>query len=318
LLKTNYVKSRMMGNPRSDKDERKAMQEEEMEKRSGDNVGSIRKTKVKKEEDSEKDYRNKTCVIEPKIKESHREDCSRSFSRDTESLYEPEACHYAGYREREVQEQSHRPKLVHPYNQANLEYSHRSRSIPINEEIIEEPYETDKTNEDRGPYGWGLDNRVHGQNYEEKNDIEEIHKDKQEMWDRKREELSTMNKKLRSQPNVSTELRGRDYATFCVSFGRTEIKTKKSLSPNSKAIADIMEVPRKKRIDPIVIKYDVITGKETSNIVPRSVKAEDKKFNARLLTEGSKIRTGFERKDSNLSNLEKVIGENDARRLVRE
>lgn len=62
--------------------------------------------------------------------------------------------------------------------------------------------------------------------------------------------------------------KGVQYASFSVSFGRTE-SAERSHSPPHKDAGSILDVPLKKRVDHVVQTYDVVKGEDVSKIAVR-------------------------------------------------
>ena len=58
--------------------------------------------------------------------------------------------------------------------------------------------------------------------------------------------------------------RGTVYPSFKVSFGKTESRFKRSMSPEPK-VNSIMDVPKRKRVDHVDQTYDIIKGQDYEN-----------------------------------------------------
>jgi len=210
-----------------------------------------------------------------KRKEASREDYSRSASRERETNHDQDVDNH----------QQQRQKSQGQSQRVVLDYGYRSRSMPRDQEILEETHESRETTEDKYANEKRAKNdRTREQDSETSPDRKDGLEDKQAMWDRKREELERMSRKM-SQAGID-ELKGKEYSTFRVSFGRTESKAKKSLSPDSKAVATIMDVPRKKRVDHVLTKFNVITGGDVKISAPQTTRADGGKSIKFLFEDG--------------------------------
>ena len=147
-----------------------------------------------------------------------------------------------------------------PY--VNVVEQARSRSsIQEVQHTIHETQES-KENEERQVSEKRTKHRKKEQHDEEEEE-EEDNREQQEMWEKKREELARMTRKTGSVQSNASELKGKEYPTFRVSFGRTESKNLLSPSPERHMVNTIIDVPRKKRVDHKITKFDVITGGDT-------------------------------------------------------